>query len=399
MMLGKSGKYYRAGHLARQANDWPDVQDVQEEEKDDVPVQATPFSSLLEQDSPVAPVVQQDASWNSPQFSDVFFFQPPQIPAFAPLEEPQKTENTLQSSSQGQQTDADWTRASAASATTPKNLYESQDRPWPSASGMPEAFNLEDSRRQFNAPLLLSNSAFSFRPPSVGRPVNENPKQWPQGNYFVRPIPSSSPALSFLGAPGPQTFQQPNSSDRFTVRASDSSFAGPDDSRRDLLASLPAPSAIFSMSGEERPVQQARTIQAQQGVPSVTGNGRLFTSSSGVKNGMQTSSPHVESQTQTQPKPLTATSLAAIERSGMRPEQKTAFRNAVMAAAGRHGLDPNLLVGLAQRESGLDPTASPDHHARGLFQIRHPRQQDLGVSDDTINSVDDIVEPVANYLS
>lgn len=83
----------------------------------------------------------------------------------------------------------------------------------------------------------------------------------------------------------------------------------------------------------------------------------------------------------------------------MSPEQRTAFTNAVITAASRHGLDPNLLVGLAQEESSLNPENSPDNQARGLFQIRHPRQQDLGVSDDTIKSVDNIVEPVADYLS
>jgi hypothetical protein len=397
-MLGKSGKYYRAGHLARQANDWPDATNGQEEDLDDAPMQATPSSSLLgQQDSPAVPAVQQDVPQNSPQFSDAFSFTPSQMSAFAPLERSQKTENALQPNAQGQQMDTDLTRASTAPVPTSRNMYNSRDQQWPATFGMPESFNSEDSRRWFNTSLPLSNNTFSFRPSSVGRPVNENLEQWPQDNYFVRPLPSSSPTLSFLGAPGPQTFQQPNLSDGFSTSAYDSSFAGSNDSKHDLLASLPAPSAVFSMSGEEHPIQQARTIQAQQGVPSVTGNSRLSASSSGAKNGIQTSSPHVGSQTQL--KPLTASSLAAIERSGMRPEQKIAFRNAVIAAADRHGLDPNLLVGLAQRESRLNPTISPDHQARGLFQIRHPRQQDLGVSDATINSVDDIVEPVADYLS
>ena len=47
-MIGKSGKYYRAGYLARQAGDWPDNEggNAGEEEYDDTPVNSGPVDDM-----------------------------------------------------------------------------------------------------------------------------------------------------------------------------------------------------------------------------------------------------------------------------------------------------------------------------------------------------------------
>ncbi len=97
---------------------------------------------------------------------------------------------------------------------------------------------------------------------------------------------------------------------------------------------------------------------------------------------------------------MTDTSKAAIANSVLTGDQKKSFTNSVMNAAGKYSLNPNLLVGLADKESGIDPSAlSLDLKARGIYQIRPSRQKDLGMSDADVTSVNNVVAPVAKYLS
>jgi RHS repeat-associated protein len=95
---------------------------------------------------------------------------------------------------------------------------------------------------------------------------------------------------------------------------------------------------------------------------------------------------------------LSQASENAIQNSPMTAAQSVAFENAVTSAGQANGVNPNLLVGLADKESSLDPSANNDG-ARGLYQIRGPRQKDLGLTDAQVSSVDAVVGPVAKYLS
>lgn len=96
--------------------------------------------------------------------------------------------------------------------------------------------------------------------------------------------------------------------------------------------------------------------------------------------------------------PLSNASENAIQNSNLTSTQASAFEGAVSNAGAANLINPNLLVGLAYKESSLDPTAVNDG-ARGLYQIRRKRQQDLGLSDADVTSVDAVVDPVAKYLS
>ena len=71
---------------------------------------------------------------------------------------------------------------------------------------------------------------------------------------------------------------------------------------------------------------------------------------------------------------------------------KDAFRQAAKGT----GLDVNLLVGLAKRESDLNPAVPPNPvGAKGLYQLRPPRQQDLGIADADINKYEIQIPKVA----
>jgi RHS repeat-associated protein len=76
-------------------------------------------------------------------------------------------------------------------------------------------------------------------------------------------------------------------------------------------------------------------------------------------------------------KPLSTASEQAIQKSPLTGTQAGAFENAVVSAGKANLINPNLLVGLADKESGIDPTKDNDG-ARGLYQIRPRRQEDLG---------------------
>jgi soluble lytic murein transglycosylase-like protein len=67
------------------------------------------------------------------------------------------------------------------------------------------------------------------------------------------------------------------------------------------------------------------------------------------------------------------------------------------AAAARHGIDPALLTGLIQQESGFDPTARSGAGATGLTQLMPGTAASLGVTDPTDPA--QAIEGGAKYLA
>jgi len=79
-------------------------------------------------------------------------------------------------------------------------------------------------------------------------------------------------------------------------------------------------------------------------------------------------------------------------------KQAIEFEDAALAAGTKYNLDPNILVGLAQKESSLDPTVV-NGTAKGLFQITPARQADLGLSNANLSNIKTVVNAVAGSLA
>lgn len=71
---------------------------------------------------------------------------------------------------------------------------------------------------------------------------------------------------------------------------------------------------------------------------------------------------------------------------------------AFLHAGAKHGIDPNLLVGLATRESSLRRYGR-NGEASGIFQITPKRQTDLGLSDRDLYNPNVVVDSVAATLA
>jgi soluble lytic murein transglycosylase-like protein len=88
------------------------------------------------------------------------------------------------------------------------------------------------------------------------------------------------------------------------------------------------------------------------------------------------------------PAPATAVAAAA--------GGPTAYDGLIADAAARHGVDPALLKGLIEQESGFDPNAGSPAGARGLCQLMPGTAAGLGVSDPTDPA--QAIEGGAKYL-
>jgi RHS repeat-associated protein len=101
---------------------------------------------------------------------------------------------------------------------------------------------------------------------------------------------------------------------------------------------------------------------------------------------------------------LSSCSEAAILDSALTGPQATACENAILNAGNETGIDPNILVGIAMKESTLNPSAqSGSSSASGLFQLTSGVQDayDLSEGDATGTSPSAIAKQVnaaANYL-
>ncbi len=94
---------------------------------------------------------------------------------------------------------------------------------------------------------------------------------------------------------------------------------------------------------------------------------------------------------------LSDESEQALLNSSLTGPQSIAFENAVLEAANRTGVDPNLIVGLAFKESAFDPMIV-NGEARGLFQITPGQQNFLHLTDAQVTSVTGAISAVADYF-
>jgi len=81
---------------------------------------------------------------------------------------------------------------------------------------------------------------------------------------------------------------------------------------------------------------------------------------------------------ETQPSASAAFSRALA---GVQPSRRAAVPAAIETAAGRHGLDPDLLLALAEVESGLRPDAVSPRGALGITQLMPATASRLGLAD------------------
>ena len=93
---------------------------------------------------------------------------------------------------------------------------------------------------------------------------------------------------------------------------------------------------------------------------------------------------------------LSSQSTQAIQQAAKKyGYNAAAFEKAIRAAAAKYGINPNVLVGLASKESSLNPGAPNG----GLFQIQPGRAKDLGIATKDIGSADVQIPKVAAALS
>ena len=157
-MLGKSGGYYRAGYLARRANDWPDGTDAQTDVMpEDVEMQAGPDSSTAQQKTSSALAGQGDASVLAPQSSGSGLLEPQQISAFATPWLQQEPGDTSQSHNEGWETGTGGFKLPPAPTPSQTDFDGIQTRQNPMPFDTSQAV-LGSERHDFSAPSLFSSS-------------------------------------------------------------------------------------------------------------------------------------------------------------------------------------------------------------------------------------------------
>ncbi len=78
---------------------------------------------------------------------------------------------------------------------------------------------------------------------------------------------------------------------------------------------------------------------------------------------------------------LPATSYAALQSSAAGESGSSSYEGLIEQAAARNGVDPAVLHGLIEQESGFDPSATSSAGASGLTQLMPGTATSLGVAD------------------
>ena len=271
-MLGRSGAFYRAGYLCRQANDWPDGSDEQTGMMpEDVEMQAGPDSSTAQQKTSAAPAEQGDVSGVAAQSSGSELQEPRQIFAFtAPWRMPATTD-VSPTHVEGAETGTGQFRLPPAPTSSLAGLYGRQTRQNPMSSDTSQPVRGNDWH-DFKAPSLFSattpNAPLSFIPTqaNTGADRQAPPNQFNAPSLF-------SP--SFLNSLRGQAHQDTSNSrglqplgESATGRSSvspvflGSSIGSSDAYSNNLARNFPAPGTMNS-----QPFMQGDSGQSQQGVP------------------------------------------------------------------------------------------------------------------------------------
>lgn len=89
---------------------------------------------------------------------------------------------------------------------------------------------------------------------------------------------------------------------------------------------------------------------------------------------------------------------AIVHAMGKDTAESQLWGHAFLRAGFANGIDPNILVGVAARESGLRPDAH-NGSAKGIFQVTPQMQATLGLATQDLSNPNVVVDAVAGALS
>ena len=118
-----------------------------------------------------------------------------------------------------------------------------------------------------------------------------------------------------------------------------------------------------------------------------------------ISDRSQSNEGHQKGNKNGEPWHLSSKSRSAIDRVlGKNSPKALLWGYSILHAGARNAIDPNLLVGLAARESGLNPNAKKGL-ARGMFQITPRRASDLGIPESDLSNPNVVTNAVAASLA
>ncbi len=156
--------------------------------------------------------------------------------------------------------------------------------------------------------------------------------------------------------------------------------------------------ACLPASVEQGPTFASALAAAQGGGASSATAGTSPVSTSGAAmpdDGYPSATPTIDDYTSATPTTVAYASPTPTAASGA--GASSTYAPLIEQAAARYGLDPSLLSGLIEQESGFDPSASSSAGALGLTQLMPSTATSLGVSE-PLNPAQSI-EGGARYLS
>jgi soluble lytic murein transglycosylase-like protein len=158
------------------------------------------------------------------------------------------------------------------------------------------------------------------------------------------------------------------------------------------IAPTPTASGPVDAASASQRMQQLQALIAAAGSGSTAGFAAALKAASAGPSAAQSPTPSPSAAAAIEPSPPLSTATPAAGNAGA-----SAYDAPIAQAAARYGIDPALLHGLIQQESGFDPNARSSSGALGLTQLMPGTATSLGVS----NPLDPLqsIEGGARYLS